>query len=77
MDNNAYTRFHTGDKVALVIPYSDRAGSIEIREFNRHQFTISKVKRTKLGYIYELEGVKSKMGIPFSFMAEWLLPVEE
>lgn len=73
---NEYRKFRLGDRVKLDIPFTDRAGSNEIKRFNGNNFEVSKVTRLKLGYVYELKGVKSKMGIPFSFVSDWLVPLE-
>ena len=66
-----------GEKVTLAIPFTDRSGSQELAAFNGHTFEVSSARSTKLGYIYELKGVKSKMGVPFSFVRDWLVPKEE
>lgn len=74
---DAYRRLRNGERVTLMIPNTDRSGSREIRKFNGNTFEISNSRQLKFGYIYELKGVVSKMGVPFSFVRDWLMPLEE
>ena len=72
-----YRKLRLGERVKLNIPFTDRSGSRELTEFNGRTFEVSAVRSVKLGYIYELKGVKSKMGVPFSFVSDWLVPMGE
>ena len=66
-----------GDKVTIVIPPLDRCGSFELRKkFNGKSFYIENVKMLRGGNLYRLHGVKSKFGIPYTFLRDWLQPVE-
>lgn len=66
-----------GDKVTIVIPPLDRCGSFELRKkFNGKSFCIEHVRTLKGVYLYRLHGVKSRFGVPYTFLRDWLQPVE-
>ena len=64
-----------GTRVLLLIPKNAKTGSIVLeKKYNNKTYSVSKVHHTKIGTYYELEGLKSKHGIPYSFAREWLIP---
>ncbi len=79
-------KLRRGDLVRVHVANHDRFGSRDIRNINGQVFTISKVhapyvyssSRAKATEsYYELEGVESSHGIPYSFIKDWLIPVGE
>lgn len=60
-----------GDIVRVNIP-EEYINTDPIRKFNGGEYKISSIKG-KNGRIYELEGVVSSRGVPFSFVGEWLI----
>ena len=66
-----------GDKVTIVIPPLDRCGSFELRrKFNGKSFYIEHVRTLRGVYLYRLHGVKSRHGVPYTLLRDWLQPVE-
>lgn len=69
-----------GDKVTVFIPREDwdKCGSKEMLKLNNRKFKVNMIKNPKgtAHLYYELQGVKSRAGIPFAFIKEWILPKE-
>lgn len=75
-----------GDKVVLRLkPHVSAIGiTPELRAFDGSTFRVKRVKQIKAkqeharvvyGIYYELRGCESALGVPFSILREWLLPV--
>ena len=65
-----------GDIVKIRVPDGDNTGNA-VRKYNGETTYISGSSGYKNGQIYyELQGVKSDAGIPYSFVEDWLQPVE-
>ena len=78
-------RYNEGDRVKIMIPTNEQIPATkEVQAFHGHEAAISRKKVIRYGrgnstidVYYELEGVCSKMGIPFAFREEQLVPVAE
>ena len=73
---------HIGQKVMVMIPPTDVAGTDIVRRFQGKVTVITEVRyhrnaRTVAGKTYTLAGCKSKFDIPYEFFEEWLVPLEE
>lgn len=69
-------RFAIGDKVMVMIPFGENTGSAEMKKYNGRSFYISRMISYEGTPMYELAGVKSHLGVPFTFMRDWLQPME-
>ena len=65
-----------GDKVMVSLPPNEVSlqGS-PLWHFEGIETTIRKVKHVKSYVYYELDGVKSKYGIHYGLIKDWLIPV--
>lgn len=75
-------KYKIGDEVVLVLPLIHEGVRGDMKKFDRQVVTISKAKtiyglNNKGGSYYELFGVKSRKGIPYAFLPEWLVPIGE
>ena len=78
-------RFNEGDRVKIMLNTKEQIPSVkEVQAFQGHEAAVSKKKIIHYGrgnatidVYYELEGVNSKMGIPFAFLEAQLVPAEE
>lgn len=73
-------KYKIGDEVVLVLPLIHEGVRGDMKKYDREVVTISKVKTiygNKGGSYYELFGVKSRKGIPYAFLPEWLVPIGE
>jgi hypothetical protein len=68
----------TGDRVVVAIPKEERCASRAILAYNNQTFEVSRVRRhiPSGSFMIELKGVISPFGIPYTFLEEWLQPVE-
>lgn len=68
-----------GDRVAIAISRDERCASRAILAFNGRVSEITRIKRPDKGgaAMIELKGIKSKMGIPFTFHEDWVQLLEE
>lgn len=77
--------YNIGDRVIVSLDPNEQIHSIhEVWDYQGHEATVCKRKiigTGKLGAVrgtyYQLEGVNSKMGMPFSFLESQLLPLHE
>lgn len=77
MEIEKEAKLGVGDKVTIVIPPMDHCGSFELRKkFNGRSFYIEHIRNLRGVYLYRLHGVKSKMGVPFTLLRDWLQSVE-
>lgn len=70
-----------GDRVKVFLPPVDIAVTKQMRQYHGLETTIEKVvsaqfKKNGPVKTYRLEGCVSEMGVPFTFMAEWLIPLD-
>lgn len=71
---------NTGDRVKVYLPKKELTLSQAVRQFHgietkisgQHFYTEGGGKRT-----YYLAGCVSDFGIPYEFLAEWLIPLDE
>ena len=61
-----------GRRVIVNIPIGASPGCVAMRKLNGTERVVSFRKWHKNGVYYELAGVRSSEGIPFSFLGEWL-----
>lgn len=67
-----------GSKVLVNFPTDSIGVMDEMRKLQGKEAVISEVHMTpKYGTMYALEGCKSKAGLPYWFLPEWLTPVGE
>lgn len=66
--------YDEGHKVMLVVNAFDNI-PYDIRKHDQEVYRISKVKAFKNDYYYELKGLKSKLGVPFSIHGDWLYDI--
>ena len=66
--------FRKGSVVQIVLYKEDKAVTMGMLEYNGQKRPIEKILRSKNGaiYGYELEGVCSKYGIPYTFSADMI-----
>lgn len=75
-------KFKVGDEAVLVLPKTHEGIRGDMRMHDREVVTVSKAKTIygpdSQGYsYYELYGIKSRKGIPYAFLPEWLVPIGE
>lgn len=69
---------HKGDRVLISLPPNEHSlGNSALWHFEGMETTISKVKTVKNYIYYELDGVKSKYGVPYGLLRDWLIKVKE
>ena len=71
------TYLKVGGVVMIALPPEDKRNN-PVAEFEGEQTYITKrvlLKKTTVQY-YELAGATSKYGIPYSFVREWLIPID-
>lgn len=67
-----------GDLVLISLPPHETAlANSALWHFEGMETTISKVKSVKTFVYYELDGVKSKYGVPYGLLKDWLIKVKE
>lgn len=67
-----------GDMVLIALPPDETAlANSPLWHFEGMETTISKVKTVKNYIYYELNGVKSKYGVPYGLLKDWLIKVKE
>lgn len=67
-----------GDMVLIALPPDETAlANSALWHFEGMETTISKVKSVKTFVYYELDGVKSKYGVPYGLLKDWLIKVKE
>lgn len=71
-----------GDRVKVMIPLTETSASQAIRVFNGIETTIAHrfSRRHRSGGMlvtYYLDGCESERGVPFEFLHEWLIPLDE
>lgn len=70
--------FAKGDEVKVHLPSGESAVTMGMRHFNKVETAVSRVHHIKNGWnVYELYGCVSTLGVPFTFIDEWLIPLEE
>ena len=75
------SRFKLKDEVIIALDPSDFAVTMGMLEYNGVEATISKIckatgsNRVYQPYGYELEGIVSPMGVPYTFTKDMLIPV--
>lgn len=69
--------YNPGDAVMLLFGPDTLGATPELRQMEERIFYISKVRTISTHAVYELEGCKSKAGVPFTIMADWLMPYNE
>lgn len=69
--------YNPGDAVMLLFGPDALGVTPELRQMEERIFYVSKVRTVNTHAIYELEGCKSKAGVPFTIMADWLMPYNE
>ncbi len=77
--------YEVGDKVRVNLNANEQIQSIQ--EVWKYQGAVSTIVRSKMlaygnrgmsrGTYYQLDGISSESGLPFSFLAEQLLPVTD
>ena len=72
----------SGERVKVMIPLTETSASQAIRAFNGVETTITHrfSRRYRSGGMlvtYHLDGCVSKRGVPFEFLHEWVIPLEE
>ena len=67
-----------GDMVLISLPPNDVSlRNSALWHFEGMETTIRKVKSVKTFVYYELDGVKSKYGVPYGLLKDWLIKVKE
>lgn len=67
-----------GDMVLISLPPNEHSlRNSALWHFEGMETTISKVKSVKNYIYYELDGVKSKYGVPYGLLKDWLIKVKE
>lgn len=75
-------KYKIGDEVVLVLPLIHEGVRGDMKKYDRQVVTISKAKTiysqgNQCCSYYELFGVKSRLGVPYAFLPEWLVPIGE
>lgn len=71
-----------GDKVKIQIPPREQKIAAGGYKYDGETHTVTRAKSLRkrdgsYADIYELEGCVSRMGVPYTYCAEWLTEVEE
>lgn len=71
--------YNVGDAVMLLFGPEIMSLGVtpELRQMEERIFYVSKVRTISTHAVYELEGCKSKAGVPFTITADWLMPYNE
>lgn len=74
----AEEKLKLGDLVMINLPLNDEAWITEgVREWDNHEAYVSKITPCYQHYTYELDGVVSKAGMPYTWMRYVLVKLKE
>ena len=65
-----------GTKVILAVEWATDTMPEELRAMDGRIFEVETAVQKRSTRMYTLKGCKSKMGVPFTILDEWLVPAE-
>lgn len=71
-----------GDKVKIMIPPGDQVGANTVRQYNNTTAVIKDIRtfykgKSSLGRTFILSECKSRFGIDYEFIEDWIVPLDE